>query len=214
MTSALRIGLTGGIASGKSTVAGLFAAHGVPILDTDQIARDVVEPGEPAFDAVVAAFGQAVLAPDGRLDRRALRARVFADASARARLEAILHPVIRAELARRSAAAGGPYQVWVIPLLVEGDRVDHVDRVLVVDCPAEVQLARLRARDGETEASARAMVAAQASRERRLTAADDVILNDGAAEDLAARVAELDAKYRALAAAGPGGLRTRTPAAE
>jgi dephospho-CoA kinase len=214
MTSALRIGLTGGIASGKSTVAGLFAAHGVPILDTDQIARDVVEPGEPALDAVVAAFGQTVLAPDGRLDRRALRARVFTDASARARLEAILHPVIRAELARRSAAAGGPYQVWVIPLLVEGDRVDHVDRVLVVDCPAEVQLARLRARDGETEASARAMVAAQASRERRLAAADDVILNDGAQEDLAARVAELDAKYRALAAAGPGGLRTRTPAAE
>jgi len=214
MSSALRIGLTGGIASGKSTVAGLFATHGAPILDTDQIARDVVEPGEPALDAVVAAFGQAVLAADGRLDRRALRARVFADAPARARLEAILHPVIRAELARRSAAAGGPYQVWVIPLLVEGDRVDHVDRVLVVDCPAEVQLARLRARDGETEASARAMLAAQASRERRLAAADDVILNDGAPEDLAARVAELDAKYRALAAAGPGGLRTRTPAAE
>lgn len=214
MTRALRVGLTGGIASGKSTVASLFAGHGVPVLDTDEIARDVVEPGQPALAAVVADFGEGILSPEGRLDRRALRARVFADPAARARLEAILHPVIRAELARRSGAAGGPYQVWVIPLLVEGGRADDVDRVLVVDCPVDVQLARLRARDGETEASARAILAAQAGRDARLAAADDVILNDAAPEALAAQVSALDAKYRALAAAGPGGLRTRTPAAE
>ena len=214
MTRALRVGLTGGIASGKSTVASLFASLGVPVLDTDQIARDVVEPGQPALAQVIASFGDAVLAPDGRLDRRALRATVFADPAARARLEAILHPVIRAELARRSRDAGGPYQVWVIPLLVEGGRTDDVDRVLVVDCPVDLQLARLRARDGESEASARAILAVQASRQARLAAADEVIVNDAAPEALAARVSALDSKYRALAASGSGGLRTRTPAAE
>ena len=203
MAAPLRIGLTGGIASGKSTVARLFEAHGVPVIDTDQIARDVVEPGQPALVAVVEAFGTGVLAPDGHLDRSALRARVFADAGARQRLEAILHPAIRAELARRSAAAGGPYQVWVIPLLVEGGRLDQVDRVLVVDCPVEMQLERLVARDGGSESSAQAILAAQASREQRLAAADDVIVNDGAEDSLAPQVAALDASYRELAAARP-----------
>jgi len=203
MAAPLRIGLTGGIASGKSTVARLFEAHGVPVIDTDQIARDVVEPGQPALVAVVEAFGTGILAPDGRLDRPALRARVFADAGARQRLEAILHPAIRAELARRSASAGGPYQVWVIPLLVEGGRIDQVDRVLVVDCPVEMQLERLVARDGGSESSAQAILAAQASREQRLAAADDVIVNDGAEDALAPQVAALDAGYRELAAARP-----------
>ena len=203
MAAPLRIGLTGGIASGKSTVARLFEAHGVPVIDTDQIARDVVEPGQPALVAVVEAFGTGILAPDGRLDRPALRARVFADAGARQRLEAILHPAIRAELARRSASAGGPYQVWVIPLLVEGGRIDQVDRVLVVDCPVEMQLERLVARDGGSESSAQAILAAQASREQRLAAADDVIVNDGAEDALAPQVAALDASYRELAAARP-----------
>ena len=203
MAAPLRIGLTGGIASGKSTVARLFETHGVPVIDTDQIARDVVEPGQPALVAVVEAFGTGILAPDGRLDRPALRARVFADAGARQRLEAILHPAIRAELARRSAAAGGPYQVWVIPLLVEGGRIDQVDRVLVVDCPVEMQLERLVARDGGSESSAQAILAAQASREQRLAAADDVIVNDGAEDALAPQVAALDASYRELAAARP-----------
>jgi dephospho-CoA kinase len=196
----LRIGLTGGIASGKTTVANLFAALGVPVLDTDQIARDVVEPGQPALAEVVAAFGPGVLGPDGRLDRPRLRARVFADPDSRQRLEAILHPAIRAELARRAGAAGGPYQVWVIPLLVEGGQVDRVDRILVVDCPEAVQLARVQARDGETEASARAILTAQASRAQRLAAADDVIVNDGSEADLAGQVAALDARYRALVA--------------
>lgn len=192
----LRIGLTGGIASGKSVVAGLFAARGVPVIDTDRIAREVVEPGQPALARVVEAFGDGVLDEAGRLDRRALRERVFADPGDRRRLEGILHPAIMAELEEQSAAAGGDYQVLVIPLLVEGGRSEAVDRVLVVDCPVETQLERLRARDEETEAGARAMLAAQASREQRLAAADDVIINDGSLEALENRVAELDAQYR------------------
>jgi dephospho-CoA kinase len=207
MARPLRIGLTGGIASGKSAVARLFAARGVPVIDTDQIARDVVEPGQPALAELVEAFGAAILRPDGHLDRRALREQVFADPSQRRRLEALLHPRILAELERRSAAAGGPYQVLVIPLLVEGGRRTPLDRVLVVDCPEETQLARLRARDGETEAGARAMLAAQARRGDRLAAADDVIVNDGTLEQLEAAVAALDARYRR-------GLRAPTPAAE
>jgi len=199
MTAPLRIGLTGGIASGKSTVARLFAARGVPVIDTDQIARDVVEPGQPALAAVVVAFGADILAADGHLDRPALRRMVFADPEARRRLETILHPAIRTELAQRSAAAGGPYQVWVIPLLVEGGRLDRVDRVLVVDCAEETQVARLMARDGETADSARAILAAQVDRARRLAAADDIILNDGNEAALEPQVAALDARYRELA---------------
>jgi dephospho-CoA kinase len=201
MAAPLRIGLTGGIASGKSTVARLFESRGVPVLDTDQIAREVVEPGQSALAAVVSAFGPGVLASDGRLDRPALRSRVFTDAEARRKLESILHPAIRAELARRSALAGGPYQVWVIPLLVEGGRIDQVDRVLVVDCPVEMQVSRLVARDGGSEAEAKSILAAQVSREQRLAAADDVIVNDGAEDALESQVASLDAAYRKLAAA-------------
>ena len=129
----LRIALTGGIASGKTTVANLFAERGVAVIDTDVIAREVVEPGHAALGQVVQAFGPEILAPDGRIDRRRMRERIFADSAARKRLEAILHPAIRAEMERQSLAAPGPYQVLVIPLLAEGGRRDHVDRVLVVD---------------------------------------------------------------------------------
>ena len=201
MAGPFRIGLTGGIASGKSTVAELFAGRGVPVLDTDRIARDVVEPGQPALAAVMAEFGTGILGPDGRLDRAALRARIFSDPEARRKLEAILHPAIRAELARQSAVAGGPYQVLVIPLLVEGGRIDAVDRVLVVDCPVEIQLERVKTRDGETLESAAKILAAQASREARLAAADDVIVNAGSPEELAAQVAALDLEYRKRASA-------------
>lgn len=202
----LRIGLTGGIASGKSVVADLFADRGAPVLDTDLIARDVVAPGEPALAEIAAVFGETLLQPDGSLDRRRLRERVFAHPADRRRLEAILHPRIRAELERRSALAGGPYQLLVIPLLVEGAGQTRLDRVLVVDCPEEVQLARLRARDGETEAGARAILAAQADRATRLAAADDVIVNDGSREALATAVEQLDARYRQLASsAAPAG---------
>lgn len=196
----LRIGLTGGVASGKSTVAELFAARGVTVLDTDRIAREVVEPGRPALAALVQALGSGILARDGHLDRALMRRRIFADAEARRTVEDILHPAILEELGRQSVAAPGPYQVLVIPLLVEGDRAGLFDRVLVVDCPEELQVERLMSRDGETREGALGMLAAQASRRERLAAADDVIVNDGPAGDLERQVALLDRKYREMAA--------------
>jgi len=195
-----RVALTGGIASGKSTVAGRFAARGVPVIDTDVIARVVVEPGQPALAEVVATFGPDVLGPDGRLDRRRLREIIFADAGARRRLEAILHPAIRVEMERQSRAAGGAYQLLVIPLLTEGGRRDHVDRVLLVDVPEAVQVERLMRRDSVSQEQATASLAAQATRAARLAMADDVIENAGRAEDLEARVEELHGRYLGLAA--------------
>lgn len=196
----LRIGLTGGIASGKSTVAGLFAARGATVLDTDVIAREVVEPGRPALGALVRALGSDILDGEGRLDRAELRRRLFDDAALRRDVEAILHPAIIAELERKALAAPGPYQLFVIPLLVENRFMSIVDRVLVVDCPEEEQQRRLMARDGESRDAAARMLAAQATREQRLAAADDVIDNGGEAADLPGQVAALDAKYRRLAA--------------
>jgi dephospho-CoA kinase len=197
-----RVALTGGIASGKSTVAELFAALGVPVIDTDLIAREVVEPGEPALAEVAAAFGPGVLGPDGRLDRRRLRDVVFADPAARQRLEAILHPAIRARMEAQSRAAGGPYQLLVIPLLAEGGRRGHVDRVLLVDVPEAVQVERLMRRDGSSREQAAAALAAQVSRAARQAIADDVVENTGGVGDLRARVAELHRDYLRLAAAG------------
>jgi len=194
-----RVALTGGIASGKSTVAELFAALGVPVIDTDVIARQVVEPGQPALAQVVAAFGEGVLDTSGRLDRRRMRERIFADPGARHRLEAILHPVIRAEMARQSLAAAGPYQVLVIPLLTEGGRRDHVDRVLLVDAPEELQVRRLVTRDGVTHEQAQASLNAQAARAERLALADDVIHNTADVDELRKAVVALDGKYRRLA---------------
>ena len=199
--SSYRVALTGGIASGKSTVAGLFAARGVPVIDTDLIARQVVEPGEPALAAVIAAFGRGVLGADGRLDRPRMRERVFGDPAARRRLEAILHPAIRAELERQSRAAGGPYQLLVIPLLVESGRRDHVDRVLVVDVPEATQIARLIRRDGASRGQAQAALRAQATRQARLAFADDVIENTADLAALEARVDELHRDYLRRAAA-------------
>jgi dephospho-CoA kinase len=196
-----RVALTGGIASGKTTVANLFAALGVPVIDTDVIARQVVEPGQSALAEVVAAFGPEVLDADGRIDRRRLRERIFADPAARQRLEAILHPAIRAEMERQSREAGGAYQVLVIPLLTEGRRRDHVDRVLLVDVPEELQVQRLMMRDGVTHEQAQASLNAQASRAERLAMADDVVRNTGCVDDLRERVAALHAQYLALAAA-------------
>ena len=195
-----RVALTGGIASGKSAVADLFAALGVPVIDTDVIAREVVEPGQPALAEVVAAFGTEVLDATGRIDRRRMRERIFADPDARRRLEAILHPAIRAEMARQSLAARGPYQVLVIPLLTEGGRRDHVDRVLLVDVPEELQIERLMMRDGVTLEQARASLNAQATRAERLAMADDVVRNSGRVDELREAVAALDARYRRLAA--------------
>jgi dephospho-CoA kinase len=199
----LLIALTGGIASGKSAVAELFAKLDVPVLDTDQIARDVVAPGTPALGQLVAEFGPEILDAQGRLDRSRMRERVFSDPQQRRKLEAITHPAIRAELARRSAAAGGDYQIHVIPLLVETGRAEAYDRVLVVDCPEEAQIERLMARDGTSREQAAEILSAQVSREERLDAAHDVIENTGTLTDLQDFVATLHRNY-ALLSQNPG----------
>jgi dephospho-CoA kinase len=198
-TRAYRVGLTGGIASGKSTAAKFFGALGVPILDSDQIARDVVEPGQPPLERLVERFGAGILTPDGHLDRPALRDIVFSDPRARADLEALTHPAIGAAMEARSAAAGGPYQVLVIPLLVEKNLASHVDRVLVVDCDPELQMRRLRDRDGSSPEQAQAILRAQAPRAARLKAADDVITNEADMSAVQNQVAALHERYLELA---------------
>jgi dephospho-CoA kinase len=203
-TRAYRVGLTGGIASGKSTAAKFFGALGVPILDSDQIARDVVEPGQPPLERLVERFGPKILTADGHLDRPALRDIVFSDPKARADLEALTHPAIGAAMEARSAAAGGPYQILVIPLLVEKNLAAHVDRVLVVDCDEELQIRRLRDRDRSTREQVQAILRAQAPRAARLKAADDVIHNDTDLSAVRAQVATLHERYLELAAR-PGG---------
>jgi dephospho-CoA kinase len=200
-TKILRIGLTGGIASGKSTVAQRFATLGVPVIDADEIARVVVEPGTPGLASVVRRFGPDVLASDGVLDRRKLRGIVFADPAARRDLEAILHPLIRAETDRRCANAGGPYQVLAIPLLIEGGGRASIDRILVVDVGEETQIARVMARDHSSREQAKAILGAQASRSARLAAAHDVLVNDRDVATLRQAVDELHQRYMTLAAA-------------
>jgi len=194
-----RVGLTGGIASGKSTAAKFFGALGVPILDSDQVARDVVEPGQPPLERLVARFGHSILTADGHLDRPALREIVFSDPKARADLEALTHPAIGAAMEARSAAAGGPYQILVIPLLVEKNLGSQVNRVLVVDCDEELQIRRLRDRDGSTPHQVQAILRAQAPRAARLKVADDVIHNDADMSAVQAQVAALHARYLELA---------------
>jgi dephospho-CoA kinase len=189
------VALTGGIASGKSAVAERFAALGAGVVDADLVARELVEPGTPGLAAVVAAFGTGVLDADGRLARRALRERVFAGAQARATLEAILHPRVREVLRERSRNVPGPYALLVIPLLAEGAGYDWIDRVLVVDVPRELQLARLIARDELAPELAEAMLGAQASRAQRLALADDVIDNRAAPAELDAAVHALHEDY-------------------
>jgi dephospho-CoA kinase len=199
----MQVGLTGGIASGKSTVSALFAALGVPVIDTDQIAREVVAPGTPLLGRVIAHFGEGLLTARGELNRRALRERVFAAPAERASLEALMHPAIMAELQRRTAVAGGAYQILAIPLLVEHNLRASVDRVLLVDCAEALQLQRVQVRDGVPLAEARQILAAQASRAARLAMADDVIVNDGDLEPLRDRVEALHALYGTLARETP-----------
>ena len=194
----LTVGLTGGIASGKSTVANMFADHGIAIVDTDLIARELVLPGTPALAELEALFGDAVLLADGSLDRGALREIVFADAAKREQLEGVLHPGIREESVRQAASADSPYCVIVVPLLVDSPMREHMDRVLVVDCDEGVQMQRLLQRDAESEPQARRMIAAQASREDRLAIADDVIMNDGSVEETRRQVDSLHYRYLSL----------------
>ena len=198
---ALRVGLTGGIASGKSTVADMFAALGVEVIDTDLLAREVVMPGQPALREISDAFGPQVLQADGTLDRRAMRELVFRDAAKKAQLEALLHPRIRDLVVERATCASGPYVVIVVPLMVESPIREFMDRILVVDCSEDMQLERLLARDAESEEQGRRIMATQASREERLAIADDVIVNDGALADTEAAVQALHERYLALAGA-------------
>ena len=195
----MRVALTGGIASGKSTVASLFAELGVPIVDMDLIAREVLAPGSTLLEQVIARFGPGVRAADGSLDRRALREIIFADARARARLESILHPAIRARAAECEAARGGPYVITVVPLLAESERAGEYDRVLLVDSEERLQRERLSERDGSSAATIEAALGAQAPRAARRAVAHDIILNDGALATLRPRVQALHAHYLQLA---------------
>jgi dephospho-CoA kinase len=190
-----RIGLTGGIASGKSIVAEMFADLGIPVIDTDVIAREVVAPGTAAIGEIREAFGADVITADGRLDRNTMRSIVFADDAARRKLEGILHPRIRAATIDQAATAGGDYQMIVVPLLVESPLRSFVDRILVVDCSEGTQVERLLRRDAESEDQARRMIAAQASREERLAVADDVVRNEGDLRDTRRQVQELHETY-------------------
>jgi dephospho-CoA kinase len=201
----LRIGLTGGIASGKSAVAALFASLGATVIDTDIIAREVVAPGQPGLAEIVAAFGPDILQADGMLDRSGLRQLVFSDPARKQQLESILHPLIRAATLAEAekTASVSSYQIFVVPLLVETDFATLVDRVLVVDCPTDLQHARLLARDKESAAGADALIAAQVSREGRLAIADDVISNDSDLAALEPVVRALHQQYLQLAAAKP-----------
>ncbi|HMA12722.1 MAG TPA: dephospho-CoA kinase [Steroidobacteraceae bacterium] len=194
-----RIALTGGVASGKSTVARLFQALGAKLIDTDKVSRDVVAPGAPALAELVELFGTEILQQDGTLDRARLREIAFGDPAARARLEAVTHPAIRARVAQLSAQAGGPYQLIAVPLLVETGTQRDYDRVLVVDCDPGIQLQRLMLRDGLSREQAARIIAAQASRAARLAAADDVILNESGASTLAPQVEALHQRYLRLA---------------
>jgi dephospho-CoA kinase len=197
----LRVGLTGGIGSGKSVVAAQFAALGASIIDTDQIARGMTVPGGPAMPAIVAEFGPEFADASGAMDRERMRALVFSDLGAKARLEAILHPLIRATALAAAESATGAYVIYDVPLLVEsGSWRDRVDRVLVVDCPEDAQVARVTARSGLDASQVRAIMATQATRAARLAAADDIINNEGELAALAPQIARLHNLYLAFSA--------------
>ncbi|WP_281718618.1 dephospho-CoA kinase [Pandoraea apista] len=199
------IGLTGGIGSGKTTIANLFATHGITIIDTDAIAHAITAPGGAAMPAIRREFGDTFVAPDGSLDRARMREAVFGDNLAKTRLEAITHPLIRTECERAAAEAEGPYLIFVVPLLVEsGTWRQRVQRVLVVDCAEETQIARVMSRNHFTREQVQAIMVRQATRAQRLSAADDVIDNDVQHAPLAPQVDRLHAAYLKLAAQAQG----------
>jgi dephospho-CoA kinase len=201
----LVVGLTGGIGSGKSAAADEFARLGAAVVDTDAIAHELTGAGGAAIPEVERTFGKEAIGASGAMDRARMRDRVFADPSARKALEALLHPMIREESSRRIEAAPGPYVVHVVPLLIESEHYrKRVDRVLVVDCPEDVQIARVRARSALSEAQVRAIMASQATRAERLAAADDVIDNSGSLDALRKQVAALHHRYMEYSARAPG----------
>lgn len=190
------IGLTGGIGCGKTTVANMFAALGASVIDTDEIAHSLTAPHGAAMSAILDEFGAAFATPDGALDRPAMRALVYSDSTARRRLEAILHPRIRAAAYAAATIATGSYVIFVVPLLIEsGTWSERVERILAIDCPEELQVARVMARNGMTEQQVRAIMATQVTRAQRLAAADDVVVNDDDIEALGPQIASLHEKY-------------------
>jgi dephospho-CoA kinase len=199
MARPLRIGLTGGIASGKSTVTQRFSELGVPVIDADVASRAVVEPGTAGLQQIVQRFGSNILRPGGDLNRAALRAQIFGDPSLRKELEAILHPLIRTYMEHQAKDVVFPYLIMAIPLLIEsGSPRDRVDRILVIDVDDSTRMRRLLERDGSSLDQARAILASQASRESRLAAADDVLVNDGTVTDLRQAVDRQHARYLSL----------------
>ncbi|SHH98446.1 dephospho-CoA kinase [Ferrimonas marina] len=193
------VGLTGGIGSGKTQVSDRFAQLGITVVDTDILAREVVEPGQPAFEAIVERYGDAILQADGKLDRTALRQRVFADEGERQWLNQQTHPRIRQRMLAQCQAAPSSYVVLVVPLLVEGGLDKLVHRVLVVDVPESVQIARTSARDGNDPELVESILKRQASREQRLSAADDIIDNSGDLAQLDGEVQRLHQSYLSMA---------------
>ncbi|MGI9287902.1 MAG: dephospho-CoA kinase [Pseudomonadales bacterium] len=193
------VGLTGGIGSGKTAVSDRFAKLGIAVIDADVAARVVVEPGRPALAKIADHFGQETIAAGGELDRAKLRELVFNDEAQRKWLEALLHPLIGTEIINQIQTATSPYALLVSPLLIETSQVQFTQRVLLVDVPVEIQIARTMARDNNNEAQVKAIIASQASREQRLAAADDVINNDRDLEYLEEQVQALHQKYLALA---------------
>lgn len=200
----LRIGLTGGIGSGKSTVAGLFAQLGVPVVDTDEISHALTASGQPAVDAIVRVFGSEVRDAKGALDRAALRDQIFRDPSKRVALESILHPLIRREVEQRLEMLDAPYVIIVVPLLIESGFADLVNRILVVDSTEEDQIRRVQQRSGLAESEIRRIVAAQLGRSTRRAQAYDVIVNDADLAHLAREVQRLDHAYRQAGASTAG----------
>ncbi|MBD1228814.1 dephospho-CoA kinase [Xenorhabdus griffiniae] len=189
------VALTGGIGSGKTTISNVFSSLGVPLVDADIIAREVVAPGTPALQAIIARFGVDILLPNGSLNRAMLRQKIFAAPEEKQWLNALLHPLIQTETQRQLNQVTAPYVIWVVPLLIENNLIHLADRVLVVDIPVEVQITRTMARDGINREQVENILAAQASRQDRLEKADDVIVNHNSEQDITSRVAELHQQY-------------------
>jgi dephospho-CoA kinase len=195
----LVVGLTGGIGSGKTTVANGFSALGVPVIDTDKLARELVEPGQPALDEIISTFGSEAISANGQLDRDYMRQLIFTDNSRKSQLEAILHPRIRQRVRALLADIRSPYCIVVIPLLLETGQTDLVDRILVVDAPEKEQLTRVAARDSLSDNAIKAIIRSQVDRNTRLAAADDIIVNDRGMSELTGHIRKLHRHYMDIA---------------
>lgn len=198
MENLLRIGLTGGIGSGKSTACRIFSDLGVPVIDADQIAHGISAKGQPAYQAIILAFGQEVIRSDGELDRSKIREIIFDDDTARLKLEGILHPLIYNEIDKQISRVDHGYCIICIPLLIETGATDKVDRILVIDAPVEQQIKRASARDGMDQNTITKIINTQVTRNERLRIADDIISNDGDIETLKKQIVDLDDKYKSM----------------